>query len=307
MNIFIKSSFLLALSLGFLACAPSDRDHDGIPDKVDECPQAAEDMDNYQDNDGCPELDNDKDKVPDSDDKCPFVPEDHDGFEDQDGCPDKDNDGDGLPDTKDKCPMEKEDRDNFQDADGCPELDNDEDGVLDTADKCPLDKEDVDGFEDQDGCPDKDNDGDGLADNFDKCPNEKENFNGKDDADGCPDADAEPLAVETQVDLRFQTGTANLTFEDKVQLEQKLVKSLVAYPDHFVYVYIFTPKVEMEMAEYLELLNNRTQAVVQFLVSKGIQANQLKTRTVTEELFNANVDTMDDFNSNRPAMFKRNQ
>src|SRR5262249_1829073 len=48
--------------------------------------------------------DRDHDGVYDVDDKCPDQPEDRDGFNDNDGCPDLDNDNDGLPDGQDKCP-----------------------------------------------------------------------------------------------------------------------------------------------------------------------------------------------------------
>jgi outer membrane protein OmpA-like peptidoglycan-associated protein len=131
--------------------------------------------------------DRDHDGVPDSQDLCPDEPEDRDGFEDADGCPDPDNDQDGIPDAQDRCPNEPEDRDGFQDADGCPDPDNDGDGIPDIQDKCPNEPEDRDGFQDEDGCPDPDNDGDGIPDAQDKCPNEPETFNGFEDADGCPD------------------------------------------------------------------------------------------------------------------------
>src|SRR5262249_39287236 len=132
--------------------------------------------------------DRDHDGVPDSQDLCPDEPEDRDGFEDADGCPDPDNDQDGIPDAQDRCPNEPEDRDGFQDADGCPDPDNDGDGIPDIQDKCPNEPEDRDGFQDEDGCPDPDNDGHGIPDAQDKCPNEPETFNGVDDEDGCPDA-----------------------------------------------------------------------------------------------------------------------
>src|SRR2546429_2243503 len=64
--------------------------------------------------------DRDHDGIPDAQDLCPDEPEDKDGFEDEDGCPDPDNDQDGIPDAQDKCPNEPEDRDGFQDDDGCP-------------------------------------------------------------------------------------------------------------------------------------------------------------------------------------------
>jgi OmpA-OmpF porin, OOP family len=131
--------------------APGDRDHDGILDNVDKCPDQPEDKDGFEDADGCPDPDNDKDGILDAADKCPNEPEDKDGFQDADGCPDPDNDADGIPDTADKCPNEPEDRDGFEDADGCPDPDNDKDGVLDTADKCPNEP----GPPDNDGCPKK--------------------------------------------------------------------------------------------------------------------------------------------------------
>ncbi len=37
-----------------------DSDGDGITDDKDACPQAAEDKDGFQDEDGCADLDNDK-------------------------------------------------------------------------------------------------------------------------------------------------------------------------------------------------------------------------------------------------------
>ncbi len=131
-----------------------DKDGDGIPNKVDQCPDDPEDKDGFQDEDGCPDPDNDKDGIPDTKDKCPNKAEDKDGFEDADGCPDPDNDNDNIPDTRDACPNEPEDIDNFEDDDGCPDVDNDNDGIPDTADKCPNDPETVNNYQDSDGCPD---------------------------------------------------------------------------------------------------------------------------------------------------------
>jgi len=133
-----------------------DRDHDGILDEVDQCPDVPEDKDGFQDSDGCPEDDNDKDGIADKVDHCPDVPEDKDGFEDSDGCPEDDNDKDGIIDKADKCPNEPEDKDGFEDEDGCPDPDNDKDGFLDAQDLCPNEPETVNGYADTDGCPDED-------------------------------------------------------------------------------------------------------------------------------------------------------
>ncbi len=99
--------------------------------------------------------DQDNDGIPDKIDLCPQVPEDIDAFEDADGCPDYDNDEDGIFDKYDKCPMEPEDKDGFEDMDGCPELDNDGDGITDAKDGAPNDPETVNGYKDEDGVPDE--------------------------------------------------------------------------------------------------------------------------------------------------------
>ncbi|MCP4198923.1 MAG: OmpA family protein [Proteobacteria bacterium] len=177
--------------IGF-AFEPSigDRDHDGIKDDVDQCPDDPEDRDDFEDSDGCPDPDNDQDGILDVNDDCPLVPEDFDGDNDEDGCPEQgsnDRDGDGILDEVDQCPDDPEDLDGFEDQDGCPDPDNDQDGILDVDDMCPNEPEDMDGFEDRNGCPDPDNDNDRILDVNDLCPNEPETYNGKDDTDGCPD------------------------------------------------------------------------------------------------------------------------
>jgi outer membrane protein OmpA-like peptidoglycan-associated protein len=109
-NLVLVRASLLAVAVAFASCAaspkplgrssrvdpppgdpttPSDLDRDGIPDAVDMCPQAAEDRDGFEDEDGCPDPDNDRDRIPDASDKCPNDPETYNGVEDTDGCPDK--------------------------------------------------------------------------------------------------------------------------------------------------------------------------------------------------------------------------
>jgi hypothetical protein len=136
------------------AAMASDRDRDGVDDRVDRCPAQAEDRDGFADADGCPDLDDDSDGVPDTADRCLEAAEDRDGFADADGCPDLDNDSDGVPDTSDACPAAPEDRDGVDDTDGCPDLDDDGDGLPDADDLCPQQPESKNGFEDTDGCPD---------------------------------------------------------------------------------------------------------------------------------------------------------
>lgn len=70
-----------------------DRDGDGHSDAEDACPDDAEDVDGFEDEDGCPEEDPDfdRDGVADSFDECPDAKETINGIEDEDGCPDAGN------------------------------------------------------------------------------------------------------------------------------------------------------------------------------------------------------------------------
>jgi len=131
-NFFISSRSPLVkrgkgrLNIGLLereekVAVDGDADGDGLPDSEDACPEMAEDFDDFEDSDGCPDLDNDNDGVPDEDDKCPADREDKDGYQDEDGCPEEDNDGDGIDDDNDKCPNDPETVNDFNDEDGCPD------------------------------------------------------------------------------------------------------------------------------------------------------------------------------------------
>jgi len=106
-----------------LAWAPTarDADGDGIDDDVDQCPHLPEDMDGFQDDDGCMDPDNDNDFVPDTDDRCPNEEALEGRDADEDGCTDpaRDSDGDGVDDAADACPREMEDMNGVEDDDGC--------------------------------------------------------------------------------------------------------------------------------------------------------------------------------------------
>jgi outer membrane protein OmpA-like peptidoglycan-associated protein len=184
-----------------------DRDHDGIPDHLDKCPDDPEDKDGFEDEDGCPDPDNDQDGVCDPNptiqrrlgayasvckgsDGAPDDPEDKDGFEDEDGVPDPDNDKDGVCDSN---PTIQGKLEKYA-------------GTCKGSDKAPDAPEDIDGFEDEDGVPDPDNDQDGVCDSnptiqgkleeyaskckgSDKAPDAPEDIDGFEDEDGVPDPD----------------------------------------------------------------------------------------------------------------------
>ncbi len=265
-----------AISIGGFVLA-QDGDRDGIEDKMDKCPEKAEDFDGFEDDDGCPDFDNDGDGIGDDKDSCPDLAEDFDGFEDVDGCPDLDNDGDGISDVDDKCPNEPEDFDGSEDSDGCPDVlqDSDNDGVSDDLDRCPLKPEDLDGFQDEDGCPDLDNDLDGILDASDQCPNEPETFNGYLDEDGCPDE----RPIEEKFILRgvnFESGSSSLT-PDSYSILDQVVKSLMAYPEVKVEIRGYTDSVGASELN-LQLSQKRADSVRNYLVNSGIMAERMLAR-----------------------------
>lgn len=252
---------------------PGDRDGDGFLDKVDSCPEEAE---NFQ------------------------------GFEDQDGCPDDpDTDGDGVSDSVDACPIRAEDVDQYLDEDGCPDLDNDVDGVLDKVDRCPMDPEDPDGYEDEDGCPDLDNDRDAIADLQDECPNtpgqtEKEPL-------GCPTDPAVVVVTDCEVkileQIHFAYNQAVIKRESYHVLDA-VRDVLTKNPDIKLEVQGHTDSRGSD--SYNKTLSDRrAAAVMKHLVSGGINPDRLDSMGYGEE--RPLVDNLSDENRalNRRVQFMR--
>ena len=268
-----------------------DRDADGILNHLDACPDDPEDFDNFEDEDGCPDFDNDQDGILDTNDTCPDEPEDFDNFEDFDGCPDFDNDQDSILDENDMCPNEPEDFDGFEDFDGCPDFDNDQDTYLDPEDECPNFPEDFDGFEDFDGCPDPDNDQDGILDENDMCPNEPEVLNDVEDFDGCPDEGGEFELSCDGVELD------NIYFVfDSSEIQQVSLPTLDRVANILRNApYIHRMRIEGHTdsqgpQEYnMRLSTNRAEAVVTYIISRGIDPDRLsfegfgETRLIGDE------------------------
>jgi outer membrane protein OmpA-like peptidoglycan-associated protein len=260
-----------------------DRDGDGIKDDVDQCPDDPEDLDDFEDTDGCPDPDNDRDGILDVDDECPMVPEDRDGDEDEDGCPEGDEgdrDGDGILDSVDQCPDDPEDIDQFEDEDGCPDPDNDQDGILDVDDLCPNEPEDIDGFEDEDGCPDPDNDQDRILDPDDQCPLEPEVYNGTDDEDGCPDQGRVEVVGSNIVimdKIYFETDSAEIR-EISFPILDAVSATLRGNPQ-ITLVEVQGHADERGTDPYnLRLTSDRSASVVNYLVQRGgVQRDRLRS------------------------------
>jgi outer membrane protein OmpA-like peptidoglycan-associated protein len=283
------------LSLLFGAKRDGDKDHDGVKDSLDECPDTP--RGDAVDAKGCSlPKDADRDGVTDNLDKCPTTPAGE--KVDAAGCTlPKDADGDGVVDASDKCPNTP--AGTAVDATGCPK-DSDGDGVADTADKCPNTPAGT--AVDANGCP-KDTDGDGVADTADKCPNTPAGT--AVDATGCPkDSDADGVtdaldkcpntAAGTAVDavgcevlfkegkalilqgVNFATGKATLLPESQTILD-RVAESLTNNPTVTVEVGGHTDNTGRK-ATNVRLSEARANAVRDYLISKGVDGARITAK-----------------------------
>jgi outer membrane protein OmpA-like peptidoglycan-associated protein len=226
-----------------------DGDHDGIPDRLDRCPDV---YGSIRFN-GCP--DSDGDGIADIDDACPNTP----GIAKFHGCPD--SDGDGIPDKDDACPNAP----GTEKYHGCP--DRDGDGIIDKDDACP----DKPGLAIYKGCPDTD--GDGIPDNEDACPNEK----GTVEFHGCPPP---PVPVQNTSDkmntpILFEVNKT-IIHKSSYPTLIEAAKRLNDEPGSFVTVDGYTDNTG-SFAHNQKLSTQRAQAVKTHLIrNMGIDAKRIK-------------------------------
>jgi len=214
--------------------------------------------------------DADGDGVQDADDQCPDTPE---GVQvDLFGCP-LDADGDGVPDYKDKCantPAKVK-----VDSDGCP-LDSDKDGVLDYLDKCANTPAGV--KVDAKGCP-FDEDGDGVPDYLDNCPNTPKGV--EVDAKGCT-IEKEVIIIEkpAEVITLVLSGDTNFEFNKATLLPNAyasfkgIISTMKEHPNYKWEVGGHTDAVGSDSYN-MKLSKQRAQAVVDYLVSQGVNRSSL--------------------------------
>ena len=244
-----KNGLDYSIGLGYLIGKrpPTDADLDGVSDKLDACPDTP--LGVVVDAKGCP-LDADGDGVPDFRDQCPDlagVPENY-------GCPAGygDADGDGVANELDRCPDTPQGA--LVDPEGCP-LDSDGDGVFDGIDACPE-----------------------TSDGVEVGP------------DGCPVETAAPVVETTVIGL-----SAAMIAELRRRLEPEQVRfdfdssSIKAdfspILEEVAQILKEAPEAHIELAghasaegtaEYNEALSQRrAQAVMTFLISRGIPAASL--------------------------------
>ena len=237
---------------------------------------------------------------------------------------DLDPDRDGIVGAADRCPTDAEDVDAFSDDDGCPDPDNDNDKVLDVADRC----RDVPGIVELEGCPDPDTDGDTVVDRLDACPQTP----GVPALQGCPDRDAdtvtdavdncpdEPGPVENQgcktkqlvkitggkleiLDIVYFALNKALIQKRSNRLLDDVAAVLVAHPE--------ITKVQIEGhtdsqgndAYNKKLSQQRADAVMAYLVKKGVSRDRLEAMGYGEEKPKDTNDTKEGRAVNRRVEF----
>ncbi len=269
----------LTTSIGLLFTLGSgkDSDGDGIPDRIDECPNEAgteatngcpdQDADGIPDGkDGCPELsgpttlngcpDSDGDGIIDPEDPCPNEA----GTTENKGCPD--SDGDGVVDKDDSCPQVA----GLANLKGCPDADGD--GVADKDDKCPQES----GLVANQGCPEPDTDGDGVIDKEDDCPKTPGLTTNK----GCPEIEEEvkEILIEALEGVQFRSGSGTLLNSSYGKLD-KVVEVMKSHPEFKLKISGYTDNTGNEQKN-LELSQTRAHAAEKYIVDKGIAQDRVE-------------------------------
>jgi OmpA-OmpF porin, OOP family len=249
---FLENSVALYITPG--KAKKKDSDGDGVPDRLDKCPDTPKGV--PVDADGCP-LDTDKDGVLDYQDECPTVP----GLKEFKGCPDTDKDG--IQDKEDDCP----DVFGLAAFKGCPDTDGD--GVPDKDDRCPNTPK---GYKvDRFGCP-VDTDRDGIPDSEDDCPDKA----GVAELKGCP-FDIKAIIAKYNLTMKpiyFDFDSYKLKPEGIDALD-RIANALSNHQDFGVQFDGHTDYIGTE--EYnLGLSEKRANSAKGYLMNKGINDSRIR-------------------------------
>jgi len=254
---------------------PRDKDHDGIPDTVDACPDIPGPPSDDAATNGCPLApDRDQDGIADTEDACPDEPGSRNADPDQNGCP-PDADNDGIPDSEDKCPLRAGTEQTGTGQNGCPP-DSDKDGVLDEDDACPDIPGAVSKNPQDNGCPlDPDRDHDGIANDQDACPNEAGPKDPDPKKNGCPKAILRGAEIRILEQVRFDEGSARITKgKASTDLLNAIARVMIEHSE--------IAKLEVQghtdnhgdAKANKKLSEDRAKAVVKWLVGQGLDAKR---------------------------------
>ncbi|MEP7049551.1 MAG: OmpA family protein [Pseudomonadota bacterium] len=226
------------------AAERADRDHDGIFDDVDACPDVPGVATDDPASNGCP--------------------------------PAKDRDKDGILDADDACPDEAGVRTEDPKTNGCPApKDRDKDGILDDDDACP----DEPGVATEDpktnGCPPpRDRDKDGIVDGQDACPDSPGPANADDKKNGCPEARIDHGQIKILERLEFENASAKIRPLNETVLNAVL--DIMKIHPEFTKLGVEGHTDNHGGAAYNKRLSEqRAVAVVNWLVSHGVERKRL--------------------------------
>jgi outer membrane protein OmpA-like peptidoglycan-associated protein len=222
---------------------PADRDHDGVADDADQCPDEPE---------------GDK---PDAT---------------RPGCPEKDRDGDGIIDSKDNCPETPAGAHPDSRRPGCPAPDSDLDNVFDDVDACP----DKPGLPNADpaknGCPLPDRDNDGIPDEMDACPDRPGVADPDARKNGCPRIQVSRGEMTVLQPVFFATNEDTI-LPQSFPLLQTIASSLLAQPQ-LKRVSIEGHADDRGGAKLnQELSERRAASVMRFLIQSGVAPERLES------------------------------
>ena len=204
--------------------------------------------------------DSDGDGVVDSQDRCPNSPT---GTKvNAQGC-EMDSDNDGVVDSEDRCPDSPAGA--HVNAQGC-EMDSDGDGIVDSQDRCPNSPAGV--KVNAQGC-EMDSDSDGVVDSQDRCPSSK--ASAKVDNNGC-----EIPEVIILKGVNFETSSDRLT-SDSIGILNGVADTLSQRSEITIEVGGYTDN-RGAAALNEKLSRKRAQAVANYLVSRGVKADQLTAK-----------------------------
>lgn len=246
---------------------PQDRDHDGILDPVDACP--------------------DEFGVPSDDPR-------------KNGCPIRDRDHDKILDDVDACPDEPGIASIDPAKHGCPLRDRDKDNILDENDACP----DLPGLASSDpeknGCPDSDSDG--IIDPKDACPNAAGPPNDDPEKNGCPPARIEQGQIRILEQVKFKTDSAEILGESNYILDA-VFEILKAHPE-ITRISIEGHTDNVGKAAYNKRLSEkRAASVVKWLLAAGVTPTRLSSAGFGLEAPLADNDSDEGRRKNRRVEF----
>ncbi|PTD15140.1 DUF5723 family protein [Flavobacterium columnare] len=175
-----------------------------------------------------------------------------------------DTDNDGLLDNVDQCINEKGPKENG----GCPYKDTDNDGVIDPEDKCVT----VVGPAENNGCPWPDTDGDMVLDKDDKCVN----VPGTIKNNGCPEVTQAVVKKLNDYAKTILFDAGRNTFQSSTYPVLEAMSALLnEYPTAKFSLEGHTDSVGKAEVNK-KLSESRASAIMNYLVSKGIDKSRLK-------------------------------